>query len=317
MPYKRNLKVSIFMIAYNHSNYIERAIEGILMQKTNFPFKLFIGEDCSTDETRNICLRYKAKHPEKIELILNDKNIGMMANARNVYKACFAYGSYTAMCEGDDCWTDNLKLQKQVDFLEKNVDFAICYHRMKEICEEGIESISTKLIQKEVTTFEDLAITGNYIYTASCVFRNIVPDLPEWFYSMPVGDFALHLFNSQFGKIKFLNENMGVYRAHSGGVWSGKTEDEKNKTLICLWKLCRKRFYPRGYREFSQYLTNVNTSLCFNYFEDNEFKKFRKHYFECVKLVGFLGYKNFLALTLRYFLSYLPQLAFWYKKLKN
>lgn len=110
--------VSVFMMAYNHEKYIAEAIEGVLMQKTSFDFDIVIGEDCSTDNTRQIILDYQQKHPGKFKLLLHEENIGAMANQMAVLQACT--GKFIAMCEGDDYWTDPYKLQKQVDFLEKN-----------------------------------------------------------------------------------------------------------------------------------------------------------------------------------------------------
>ena len=87
------------------------------MQKTSFPFKLFIGEDCSTDKTLEICKKYEAKHPNTIELLINSRNLGGPENASRVYLACFSSGAkYTAMLEGDDYWINPNKLQKQVNF---------------------------------------------------------------------------------------------------------------------------------------------------------------------------------------------------------
>lgn len=212
--------VNIFMVAYNHEPYIAQAIESVLVQKTNFDYQLVIGEDCSTDGTRDIVKKYADKYPNKIKAILNSKNIGAMPNADQVFKACT--GKYIAMLEGDDYWTDPYKLQKQVDFLERNMDFAICFHKvMFEYENDPDRKQFSNINQKDVTTIEELA-QGNYIYTASCIFRNRLSKLPDWFFQCPIGDYPLHLFNAQYGKIKFINEIMGVYRIHQGGVWSTK-----------------------------------------------------------------------------------------------
>jgi len=115
--------VSVYMITYNHESYIAQAIEGIMMQQTDFPIELVIGEDCSTDRTREICLEYQDKYPEIIRLLLPEKNIGIYKNSKSTFIEC--KGKYIAICEGDDYWTDPLKLQKQVYFLETRPDFAL------------------------------------------------------------------------------------------------------------------------------------------------------------------------------------------------
>jgi len=114
-----------------------------------------------------------------------------------------------------------MKLQKQIDFLEANSDFAICHHNMQVIYEESEKKthFSNSPDQKEVTTITDLA-NGNYIYTASCVYRNgMFGKTPEWVNKCPIGDYPLHMLIAQTGRIKYIPDVMGVYRVHKGGVW--------------------------------------------------------------------------------------------------
>jgi len=115
---ENDVLVSVWMTTYNHESYISEAIEGVLNQKTNFIYELIIGEDNSTDNTRQICLDYENKYPGTINLILNDQNIGLIRNYNMTLQEC--KGKYVAYCDGDDYWSDPLKLQKQVDFLERN-----------------------------------------------------------------------------------------------------------------------------------------------------------------------------------------------------
>ena len=117
--------VSVKMLAYNHAPYIAQAIEGILQQKTNFPFELVIGEDCSTDGTREIVFEYQKKYPDIIRVITSDQNVGTKKNGYRTLKAC--RGKYVALCEGDDYWHNPLKLQKQVDYLESHLECGLVY----------------------------------------------------------------------------------------------------------------------------------------------------------------------------------------------
>ena len=117
--------VSVKMITYNHAPYIARAIEGVLQQKTNFPFELVIGEDCSTDGTREIVFEYQRKYPKLIRVVASEKNLGAAANSRQTTKVC--RGKYLAFCEGDDFWHDPSKLQKQVDYLESHPECGLVY----------------------------------------------------------------------------------------------------------------------------------------------------------------------------------------------
>jgi len=117
--------VSVSMITYNHNPYIIRAIEGVLCQETSFPIELLIGEDCSTDGTREIVFDYAQRFPDRIRLLTAESNVGAKANIRRVYAA--ARGKYMAWCEGDDYWHDPGKLQMQVDFLESHPEYVMVH----------------------------------------------------------------------------------------------------------------------------------------------------------------------------------------------
>jgi len=234
------MMLSVCMITYNHEKYIAQAIESALMQKTNFDYEIVIGEDCSTDKTRDIVIEYAKKYPEKIKPILNEENLGAIANLVKTLKHC--KGKYVALLEGDDYWTDPYKLQKQVDFLETMPDFAICFHRVKIKYEDKpLKERLSNINQKAITTIEDLA-HGNYIYTASCVFRNCLSGLPDWFNQCPVGDYPLHLLNAKYGKIKFIDDTMGVYRVHKGGIWSTKNWAYSLEKWVKLLEILRDKF---------------------------------------------------------------------------
>ena len=117
--------VSVKMITYNHAPYIARATEGVLQQKTTFPFELVIGEDCSTDGTREIVFEYQEKYPDIICVITSDENVGGRKNSYRTTKAC--RGKYIAFCEGDDYWHCPDKLQKQADYLESRPECGLVY----------------------------------------------------------------------------------------------------------------------------------------------------------------------------------------------
>jgi glycosyltransferase involved in cell wall biosynthesis len=212
--------INIFMVTYNHEQYIAQAIEGVLAQQTGFSWQLIIGDDFSTDGTRQICIDYQERYPDKIRLLLHEKNLGGGGknNARAVFEAC--QGKYIAICEGDDYWTDPLKLQKMVGFLEAHPDFVLCFHKvMIEKAGELVEDYITN-VPAEITTQADLLEKNNYIHTPSVVFRNR-QDFPDWYYRAMPGDFPLYvLLTNGGGKIKYFDEVMAVYRVHHTGIWS-------------------------------------------------------------------------------------------------
>jgi len=255
---KKGYMVSVCMIAYNQEEYIQESIEGILKQKCNFDYELVIGEDCSTDKTRQICQEYASKH-SNINLLFSETNLGMTPNFIRTLQACTS--RYIALCEGDDYWTDPYKLQKQVAFLEENDDFSICFHNLTINYDDGREAhLSNSPDQKDVTTIEDLA-HGNYIYTASCVFRNgLIKKFPDWYNSSPVGDYVLHMLNAQYGKIKFIPDVMGIYRVYKAGIW------ENTDYIIRIEKWVELLELMKNY--FNQEVSDILIKIQSNYYSD-------------------------------------------------
>jgi glycosyltransferase involved in cell wall biosynthesis len=230
--HKSILFLAVWMVTYDHEKYIAQAIESVINQKTTFPIRLYIGEDCSTDRTKEICIYYKNKFPHLIELIFTAEN-NMSQNSKNVYETCFKSGAkYIALLEGDDYWTDPYKLQKQVDFLESNPDFVICYHDVEKIFDDDCvdaEVIAKEDNRSEISDIYDLA-EGNFIYTPSCVFRNILDPLPDWFFESAIGDWLLYLLLTEHGgKIYHIKEKMAAYRIHNGGFFSTNNSMDYSK----------------------------------------------------------------------------------------
>lgn len=312
--------LSVAIITYNHEEYISQAIDGVLRQKTTFPIELIIGEDCSTDRTREICLTYQKKFPEIIKVLCPKQNLGAHENFIVTFDHC--RGKYTAICEGDDYWTDPLKLQKQVDFLEANPDFAICFHDVTVIYED--KNRQSHLLHskkpKETAVFEDLA-KENFIPTPACVFRsNLFKTFPDWYFEMSLGDWILHLLVAQHGKIKYIDEPMGVYRIHAQGAWGNNPVQKRLFDSIKVLENSREYFYPRGHREFTQTLKDTYKQLSislFPLFENGDYKNFRHYFYKIAKAAANIPPRMFAALTVRYLLSYLPFLRDSYKTAKT
>ncbi len=208
------MKASVYMITYNHERFIAQAIDSVLMQQVDFDYEIVIGEDCSTDNTRSIVIDYQNRFPDRIKSLLNEKNLGMMPNFIQTMQAC--KGQYIAMLEGDDYWTDPHKLQKQVDFLDRHPEFAICSHNVKVKREGSMQSHEwLGARHKEVSTLEDLLRNGSGGATCSLVFRNgVFGDYPEWYYTIHGGDWALQVLCASCGKLRYFREVMGVFRRH-------------------------------------------------------------------------------------------------------
>ncbi len=211
----QNITLSVCMITYNHEQFISQALDSILMQKTDFPIEIVIGEDCSTDNTREICISYKEKYPDIIKLNLPEKNQGPQPNFLNTFSLCT--GKYIALCEGDDYWTDENKLQRQVDFLEQNTDFEMSSHHSV-ILGHNKKMLYDPPLTKTTFTTTDLLVSDWGIMTASIVFRKNGFEFPHWFVNIKNGDYALQLLLSLKGKIGYIPEYMSVYRRHLGGA---------------------------------------------------------------------------------------------------
>jgi len=211
--------VAIRCITYNHEPYIRDALEGFVMQKTNFPFVAIVHDDASTDNTAAIIREYAEKYPDIIKPIYETENQYSKWDGslgRIMDKACEETGAkYIAMCEGDDYWIDPLKLQKQVDFLESHPDYGMCYTKVKRYNQEKKKFIDTWGGPNE--TFESL-LRKNTVPTLTVVYRRcladkykteIHPELKQW----KMGDIPLWLYIGANSKIQFLNNSItGVYR---------------------------------------------------------------------------------------------------------
>lgn len=294
--------ISICMITYNHEKFIREAIESVLSQKTNFRFELVIADDCSKDNTRQICIEYQEKYPDKIKLLLPEKNLGMMANFVNTLQACNE--KYIALCEGDDYWTDVNKLQKQVDFLEQNKDFVICFHNVVEFFAKDSNKNFCYCLenQKDVSTLNDVLLR-NFMPTCSVVFRNkLIESLPSWYYNLKMGDWALHLLNSEHGKIKYINEVMAVHRIHDGGVWSGKKHSENIKDIINTYDIFNMHLAKKYDKEIQTLKFRYLNDLYNEYYKQKEKVLSMKVLFSQVAIWnGFAFKKEFFRKILQVF----------------
>lgn len=222
--------VSVLMITYNHEKYIREALESVLMQQTDFSFELIICDDSSNDNTADAIDKTISYHPliNNIKFYRHEQNMGMMQNLIFALRKCS--GRYIAICEGDDYWTDPLKLQKQVAVLDKEAQYAMVITNRKVTNEDGTayDELYEKDYQKFIFTNADV-IKGFVPGTQTIMFRNFssLPDYleahPEFYY----GDRYITYFCSLFGSIFLLQEITAVYRMNGEGVWSTFTPIQK------------------------------------------------------------------------------------------
>lgn len=303
--------VSIYMTAYNHERYIAQAIEGVLMQQTDFKYMLFIGEDCSTDNTREICIEYERKYPKKIKLICTEKN-NMIQNERNVWDACYNCGAkFIATCEGDDYWTDPLKLKKQVDFLESNNDFTFCFAKVDILDELGWNWNNEKFLPRltrEVYSIEDFILSDmNMVPTPTLLFKVCIPfPLPEFYYIAKSGDLVLQLLLGDRGKARYFDEVMAVYRNHSGGITKSKENIEKGESaLMKLYEDADIYFNNKYHSVIMKKLKNIAIYRLMRGSREKVGVAKVKHYFKTIpeyyKFSDSFNIKDFLYYHIMYF----------------
>lgn len=208
--------VAIRSLVYNHEPYLRDFFEGIVSQKTKFPFIAVVHDDCSTDGSAAIIREYADKYPEIIKPIYEEVNCyqnGMWPEANQKIFAAYGDAKYIAYCEGDDYWTDPLKLQKQVDILESNPDYSMCYTDYTNVNAAGeliVWSNREKNVNRSFTgdSFAEL-LKGNYIQTCTILYRKTITDDKEYQGRL---DYELSLQCALKGKCVFIAEKMSNYR---------------------------------------------------------------------------------------------------------
>ena len=217
------IKVSICCITFNHEKYIRDALDSFLKQKTNFKYEIIIHDDASTDKTVDILKEYKDKYPEIIKLIIQEKNqysLGkkILPNVFNV-----ARGKYIAICEGDDYWTDENKLQIQLDYMEDHEECTLCFHSFDNVDKDKniIESVERYKNNTKCSPRDFILGGGGFCATASLMIPSkLLKNLPEYYYSYIVEDFPIQLYAMSSGYAYYINKNMSAYRVGADGSWT-------------------------------------------------------------------------------------------------
>lgn len=247
----KTIKVSIYCLAFNHEKYIKDTIEGFMKQKTDFDFEVFIHDDASTDHTAQIIQEYAEKYPDIIIPILQKEN--QYSKGVNIEKE-FIFprmrGQYATLCEGDDYWCDEYKLQKQIDFLDNHPEYSACVHNTQIL---DMYKNETRLLNSSQTSY-DLSIEhvlldgGADYHTSSVIYRMeygkvIYSDnCPDFFNkSMEVGDYPLAIYLALKGKIAYFPDIMSVYRLGTPGSWTSRMEDIniKRRTSYALVEMLK------------------------------------------------------------------------------
>ncbi len=218
---------SVLVMAYNVKPYIEKCISAILEQQCRYPFDVWVGEDCSSDGTRDWL--NSSFFPSNVHILYNQQNKGLNANFNNLLM--HAKGKYIAVCDGDDVWIDLKKLEKQIDFMEDNPTFHACfteaeYYYVQENCKR-INPNTVFFNTKKIFQFDDIC-RHNFITNSSVLYKHIYTiGLPSFILTSPAHDWSVHLHNSLQGPIAYLDFIGVQYTVHSLGDYNSTNSTER------------------------------------------------------------------------------------------
>ncbi len=230
----KDILVSVICTCYNHSKFIEQTIQGFLIQKTDFPFEIIIHDDASTDGSALILTDYQCKYPNLIKLILQKDNKyskGEMILLDYIAPEC--HGNFIAICEGDDYWIDERKLQKQINVMKNFKDCLISFHPTIGLRNGGQEKIIAYHGEKEkvIPVGDVICGGGGYMPTASIVFhQSILTHLSEFYHrypNPPIGDVILQVIGSLPNGAVYFPDKASVYRIFANGSWSLRMQTDR------------------------------------------------------------------------------------------
>jgi len=261
--------VSVYIATYQHKDFISDCIESVISQKTSFPYEILIGEDESNDGTREICMEYAEKFPDKIRLFLRNRETSVLLNnegkvvsylnAKFLRKS--SRGKFFAVCEGDDYWIDDLKLEKQVKFMKKYPQCGMSFHPViLQSFKSGKKRIANRHYEKTCIVSAERIVLGGGAYCPTCslmfrseVFENDI----SWMYTFPIGDYFIQMYASINAGALYIDEVMGTYRKGVPGSWTDRTASKEAEFIHLIKMLNAMKIF------------NVNTNYRFN----NELKQ--------------------------------------------
>ena len=261
--------VTVRVLSYNHAPYVVQCLDSILMQETDFDYEVLIAEDDSNDGTREICIDYAKRYPEKIRLLLNSRENNIHINGKpsglfnSVYSNFNIQSKYIALCETDDYWLDKFSLQKRVDVLEQNEDYVLCYHRIDWFLQESQTfKRNLPLFPLHSCEVDQEGMISKDVPTSTLMYRNhLIEKFDEKMKETVCGDVILRGKLSEFGTAWYCADiKPSVYRQHKNGSYSG--EDNETK----FWNTTKARTYLIGYlSKKGQPTDKLEKTLSINY----------------------------------------------------
>ncbi|CAB4925816.1 unannotated protein [freshwater metagenome] len=237
-------RVCVLINTFNHVNYIEKCLNSIIEQNTNFLYKIIVHDDCSTDGTKEILLKFYASNPDKILLILENENQWQKGVSNIAMILTWLDSDYIALCEGDDFWNVTYKLQLQLDFLDRNIGTSLFCHDVEILNERSDVNYALEL-RNHISNFPaenpELKLgKGNFIMTCSVMFRNkvIQKGFLEGIHSLLPVDWLIFAALADSGKIHYSEERLSTYRIHDTSAWSSQNVSiRQERTAETFWYL--------------------------------------------------------------------------------
>ncbi len=231
-----NPAVSVLVTTYNQEKYVGQALDGVLMQQTDFAFEVVVADDCSQDSTPDILRDYQARRPD-VRVLTSERNVGITRNYKRGFDAC--RGEYVAVLEGDDFWISPRKLELLHAFLQQHTECPFCFHRIIRLEEgSGDSAVHPKLppdAQLGPLTASRLARENFIGNVSACMYRHeAIAGLEPGIWNMEVRDWLFNVVVAQQGPIGYVPDILSVYRVHPGGVWSRQTAAEQKTELLKL-----------------------------------------------------------------------------------
>jgi glycosyltransferase involved in cell wall biosynthesis len=280
------MKVSVCMVTYNQERFIAQAIESVVTQETDFDYEVLIGEDCSTDRTREICIAYREKYPQKIRLLLHEQNLGMIGKPNFIKTLDACQGEYIAVLEGDDYWIPPQKLQKQADFLDRHRDYAVCFTGAMITFEDKRSEPAYSPppeYRKPILTIEDL-LRLNAIHTCTVMYRRrLFTGFPDWYYSLNTPDHALNIIHAQQGEVGYIDQATAIYNFHGSGVWSSRDPVDNLLGNVHFYKTINAHLNYKYKSLIQELLARTYQDISANYFARRDMSKARRYALQALK----------------------------------
>lgn len=277
--------VSVLIISFNHARYVAQAVESVAVQKTSFPFEIVIGDDCSTDGTQDILRGLQARFPDRIRLVLHEKNLGELGKLNFVATLGECRGEYLAFLEGDDFWNTDQKLQRQFDHLQRHPEQIACCHDVLILGSDGKERRDTLRYPAgtDVVTHRELIRYAFPHAMSIFVRRKGFPGFPPWYLQVSMGDWTISIVMADHGPIGYLKgEWMGTYRLHPTSFWLTRKLIDRNRDEIAAMRQFDRYLGGRLAREFGYQINRREFWEVDAYSEANDWSAARRSFWRAM-----------------------------------